>query len=579
MARGQSEQRLNRPVATGVETERLQQPALFEEGLGIWGNFFLTMAHIWEKVDMWMRGLTVSLPACGVALCESSGARSRDLDELEKHLTLPGRIPLHREPHLCANPDEVQDFIRSAHLTSLVLAGVCEPASLASLARAAESAGVPKFAIQTVRLAVYGKGEGDSTAQTWALAVATHVARAEAASFAPLAKKVTSLSNGVDRRGFLSSFMGGLAEAVEDPVLVSDRCAPFHGACRHCSDACRFSAVNHAGPVAEIVHEKCVQCGACSAICPTGALQLPSFSDDEYLAVLGEFAKRSSHFTNPLLVLTCERGVEELEEEARFGKGLAEGAVVMKVPCAAALGWHHYVWAAAANVPVLSVCPGRECIYRPEVPLAEAAARAASDSLEGGNKTLVTHRTLQDTESISDACLEASSQAVRRPSDGYVATGPRRDTILSLPPSLFCASTVHSPSLATFDVLVNSRCVMCAKCSSACPVKALRSEPGASGLELRFFPGLCTGCGICWLECPEAAISISKAFSPEWLRAEEHIVKAKDSIARCRKCNREIGPSLNLKKVYDTLSERGSKQSAETVYLCVECKRKPSNSW
>src|SRR5271157_4270139 len=114
------------------------------------------------------------MPGCGVALCESSEARSRDLARLGELLAKSDLTPFRCETDPFSDPDGVQDFVKSANLTSLVVAGTCKSGSLAEVARAAESAGIPRFAIQTVRLRVYGSCGGGSISETWALAVATH---------------------------------------------------------------------------------------------------------------------------------------------------------------------------------------------------------------------------------------------------------------------------------------------------------------------------------------------------------------------------------------------------------------------
>lgn len=213
--------------------------------------------------------------------------------------------------------------------------------------------------------------------EAWAMAVAVHAEKAAAASFARLAKITLSRDASLGRRELLFSLPRAFGAPVEDPVVVPDKCAPFHKACRCCSDACSFSAIAHSESVAGIDSSKCVHCAAGAAACPTGALQPPAFSDDEYLAVLRGFSERSASFSNPLLVLACEKGIRQLEEEAASGKGLPEGMVVIRTPCSAALGWAHYMRAVAANVPILNVCPAKDCSCQLELQRAEGTARSA----------------------------------------------------------------------------------------------------------------------------------------------------------------------------------------------------------
>lgn len=473
----------------------------------------------------------------------------------------------------------VSGFVRGGRLSSLVVVGFGQPSFREEVVRAAESAGIPKFAIQRVPLDIYAERRDVSLTKTWALAVATHAAKAAAARYATMAKRVFTQTTSFDRRRLLMSLRQGLAEPVGDPIVLEVGCLPLHKGCRHCSDACGHSAVGHEGRVVEIIHDRCVGCGACAAACPAGALQLPTFSDDEYMALLREFGRRSALFANPMLVFTCDRGIHALEVEAASRMGLGEGVVAVEVPCVAAVGWIHRVWSAAGDVAAMSVCPGGDCPSLADAILAQESALAAVEVLEGDNRSLVAHRTLRAQERVSDACAAVRTQAIRRRDGGCYALGQRRSAILALPPSLFSPSPVHSRALNTFEIGVNEKCTMCGMCSTVCPQKALRQESGSGGLELRFFPSLCTGCQICCLECHERAIGISKAFSPAWLKVEGYVVAARDLVEHCRKCNKEIGSSLNLKKTHELLLRQGNRELAETVYLCEGCKRANLSRW
>jgi ferredoxin len=514
-------------------------------------------------------------------VCESSGYDSQGMATLANTLAASRQVVLLCRPDVPQEIARVQKFLQASRPTSLVILEGRRPGRISEFDRAVESTGIPRFAVQRVPLGVYaGREKDEGLVQTWALAAMVHVAKANSALFAPAAKRTFTQTTGFDRRRLLFSLREGLAEPVEDPVVVSERCAPSHRACRHCSVACGHSAISHAGPLAELAHENCVACGACAAVCPTGALQLPDFSDDEYLALLREFVARSGAFTGSLMVLTCDVGVAALEEEARSGRGLGEGVVVVRVPCVAAVGWVHRIWSASAKVAAISLCPGKLCTSLSDSDLAEESARAAKESLEGGRSILVAHKTLRGEESASDACAEMQVQVTKARAGMLQAPwGQRRDALKTVPVTLLGSSPVRSRSVVTFEVVANDRCVMCGSCSTACPTKALRVESGPAGPELRFFTTACVGCEICYWECQDRALGVSKLFSSAWVDAGRYVVLASDRTELCRGCRREIGPSLGLKKVFDALSKSGNAKLAESVYLCEECKRSRLSSW
>lgn len=180
---------------------------------------------------------------------------------------------------------------------------------------------------------------------------------------------------------------------------------------------------------------------------------------------------------------------------------------------------------------------------------------------------------------MSDVCLDVSRQAVRRPEAERIPYGPRRSAILSCSSVNLLPSAVESVSLLTFEVAANDRCAMCGTCSNVCPVKALRTVSETGGLALCFYPSLCTGYRICEVECLEGAIAVLRAFSSAWLDVQNSVVKARDKIEQCRRCNNSIGPSLSLRKLYDTLEKQESRELANSVYLCHECKSGFLTGW
>ena len=73
-------------------------------------------------------------------------------------------------------------------------------------------------------------------------------------------------------------------------ALVADRCLARNGVvCSSCRDACGEAAirfpVTRSIPVPLVASDRCTGCGACVAGCPSGAITLRSFPDEEVMDV------------------------------------------------------------------------------------------------------------------------------------------------------------------------------------------------------------------------------------------------------------------------------------------------------
>jgi ferredoxin len=513
------------------------------------------------------------LSACGLLVCTSSEEHKQDFQTVKAAIGQSGALPSAFSPTICSESEEVRRFVGMSHISSLVIAGLCDSDSLEAVRSSAIGAGVSKLAIQTVDFGVYRREADGVMGPTWAASVLAHLEKARAASFVARAK--TMLASGdtrIARRSLFFSLPKVMFEPVEDPVMVAERCVPFHRACRYCSEVCEYSAIAHWSSTAQIDSQKCVRCGACAAICPSGALQPPAFSDDEYLALLRSFASPSEDPSRRLLLLTCDEGIGRLRSEAASGKGLPPGVTVTRVPCAAALGWHHFIWAVSSNVAVLSVCPTGKCSRSLEVKHVEEAARAVALSLAAPDATLARHITLVSNQAISDIVQGSLPAVVRRTDRSNVPRGSRLEATRQCSTIRFEVRPVRSPSLHTFDAQVSEKCTVCGICSNVCPVKAFTLPSEGDELVLKFRPALCTGCRVCESDCPERAINVIREFVPTYLSPDTVLVKFKGEIERCRSCGKVIGSKSSLRKLHDTLARGGTPQLAETVYICQECK-------
>ena len=86
---------------------------------------------------------------------------------------------------------------------------------------------------------------------------------------------------------------------VKTETMVARVRAEACRACGYCVDACPYDAITlgevrlgRVTKTAAVVNEVlCKSCGACSAVCLSGAIQQSGFTDDQLLAVIGAIGK------------------------------------------------------------------------------------------------------------------------------------------------------------------------------------------------------------------------------------------------------------------------------------------------
>ncbi len=288
--------------------------------------------------------------------------------------------------------------------------------------------------------------------------------------------------------------------------------------CRSCLDACPASALT-VSPWLELDADACRSCGACAAVCRTGALALT------HRSAAMRHAFRLTAAGSPSATLACR-----CVEAAR-----AEDAMCI-VPCLGTVSARDLIAAAALGIREIDLLSGdcREC---PDA-AAEAVLHIAVSTAEGTLAFL--HRPFDVTRTHTSGCqpqTSTSSPAVsRRGLLDYVARGLERavvggiaqrdpersikslhrqsappaahrwliEDLSTLRPRSGRSATTLPASLPLAVVTVAQECDGCGLCVRYCPHGALQlnaSLPTAD--ELR-----CTACGLCAEVCPTSSLLV-----------------------------------------------------------------------
>ena len=341
----------------------------------------------------------------------------------------------------------------------------------------------------------------------------------------------------------------------------------------------------------------CVGCGACTTVCPSGALAYatPSTVDQgKVLRTMLATYTRAGGRNAALLVHSQGAGtthIDQLGRAARSGQSL-RGVPARVLPLAvwhtASVGidlWLSAIALGAANVWVL-VTDEEAPDYRRALAEQMAVAQAMLTGLgyDGAHFQLI--------EASDLAALDAALRMPPARAVGKLATlSPQADKRATLElaldhlvdqaPALASAnSTMQAIALPAVGSPLGSlrvdadKCTMCLSCVGSCPSAALADNPEA--LQLRFIEKNCVQCGLCVKTCPEDALQLEPRL---WLadggKARKQLrVLNEAQPYRCVKCGNPFGTLKAIESMLVKLSGHSMFQgaAAERLKMCGDCR-------
>ena len=307
--------------------------------------------------------------------------------------------------------------------------------------------------------------------------------------------------------------------------------------CTACIDVCSARAIRsdasrkgkakgESGGGIVVEPHLCVGCGACSTVCPSGALAFgyPGTVDQgrRLRTLLGAY--RLAGGKDAALLLHSEgagaRMIGELGRAARTDKAV-RGVPARVLPVAL---WHTAsvgldLWLAAiaggANQVWVLLTEEEAPEYRTALAEQMAVAQAILSGLgyRGEHFRLIEARDARDLAALDAALRAPAAHGVSQPG-ALAAQADKRATLdLALDHLL-----THAPAAADEIVLPaagspfgslqvdTAKCTMCLSCVGACPEAALADNPDKP--QLKFIEKNCVQCGLCATTCPEGAITL-----------------------------------------------------------------------
>ena len=338
----------------------------------------------------------------------------------------------------------------------------------------------------------------------------------------------------------------------------------------------------------------CVGCGACSTVCPSGAISFayPSAVDQgqRLRTLLRAFGQAGGR--DPALLLHSDgagsQRIDELGRAARTDRGV-HGVPARVLPVGV---WHTAsvgvdLWLAAfaqgANQVWVLLTDEEAPEYRQALDEQMALAQAVLSGLGYGGEhfKLIEARDARDLPAF-DAALRGAPATGVSSAAGFNAQANKRatlelaiDHLLKHAPQRPEAIALPAAGAPFGSLAVNpDTCTMCLACVGACPEGALLDN--ADRPQLRFIEKNCVQCGLCANTCPEHAIALQPRL---WLaddgkaRKEPRVLHEVEPF-HCVRCGKPFGTLRAIEAMIGKLAGHAAFQgaAADRLKMCGDCR-------
>jgi ferredoxin len=352
--------------------------------------------------------------------------------------------------------------------------------------------------------------------------------------------------------------------------------------CTQCIDVCSTDAIAADGDGVRVEPHLCMGCGACTTVCPSGALRYaypaPSDLGERIRTLLRTYASAGGR--DAALVLHAADGRSVLAQLARRGRGLPARMMPVEVHHVASVGIDLWLAALAHGATQVGVLlTGAEAPqYREALAFQMRIADAIANALgyQGEHFRLLDGA---DAATRDEAVWRWPPALGPRVAATFAFTDEKRRTLALAFDHLGQHAPVPQariplPQGAPFGGLAVNReaCTLCLACVGACPESALLDH--AESPKLRFIESQCVQCGICASTCPEHAITLVPQLdlTPE---ARTPRVLNEAAIFACIACGKPLGTQKMIESMLARLA--GHSMFAEPgaldrLRMCADCR-------
>jgi len=351
--------------------------------------------------------------------------------------------------------------------------------------------------------------------------------------------------------------------------------------CTQCIDICSTLAIRADGDHVAVEPHLCMGCGACTTVCPSGALTYayptPADLGTRMRTLVGAYARAGGR--DAALLLHAADSQQVLGALAKRGRGLPARMLPLEVEHIASVGidlWLAALAWGASGVAVLATgdeAPQYLDALRFQMSIAQSVANA--QGYQGEHFRLID----VSVNDVSGALWDWQPALPPRITATFAATSDKRKTLAFAFDHLAQHAPVPRTTIplaagAPFGTLEvdKSRCTMCLACVGSCPEAALLDH--AESPQLRFIESNCVQCGICASTCPENAITLVPRLdlSPD---ARGPRVLNEAVIFACTRCGKPMGTEKLVLAMVERLrghSMFAGEDSLARLRMCADCR-------
>jgi ferredoxin len=351
--------------------------------------------------------------------------------------------------------------------------------------------------------------------------------------------------------------------------------------CTACIDICSAKAISSDGDRVKVNPYLCAGCGACSTVCPTGAMNYvyPSaaHTGSRIKAALRAYFEAGGQ--DPVLLLHSADGAPLLDAVANDPATGVPGRVIP-------LGLHHTastgidVWLAALSYGAAGITVLTTAAEAPQYAAAlDTQMRIAQTVLDGLGYTGPHFQLLRvaSPQELALALQHAPRGEVPAQPATFNLAQDKRNTLDYALDHLFKHArqqpdAVPLPAGAPFGAIaVNKQsCSLCMACVGACPSSAIMDTPTAP--QLRFVEQNCVQCGLCANTCPENAITLVPRMAFGETR-KQTVVLNESQPFHCIRCSKPFGTLHMIENMLGRLAQHSAfAGNLDRLKMCGDCR-------